>query len=429
MTSRCHRRSIVILAFCCGLVFSTSLRADVIELAGGNKVEGRIIARDNDSITIETTVGGRTFKRRWTLEKIRAITVGDQREVLHAEPAGDSAGPAAGKERSPAEVKALIEKLGREQPDWWDSVAVNYPKTLDLNWPKPPFREWNNQRYIGQYVWDIINPNPGKWREGIRLMHHLLMLHKDNAELRARAMNELGRMYFSYLQDYARAAFWWQAADVESNDAYNHGVSLAECYWRLGSRPMAMQLLSKLRPQFSMIKLWAEMGELKKALALADANAVGPLADVACLYAGDACRAAGQHSKAIEYYGRVLNLPATGHGARRVIHNQQRAQASIEAIRLFDTLDLKRIADGTYRGSSLGYEAQVAVEVTVQGGRIKAVDVKEHHEKQVLAALTDTPRKILAKQSVKGIDATTGATITSQAIIHATAKALAKGMK
>ncbi len=420
-------RSATILTFSGLFMLVTPLRADVVEMANGNKIEGQVVSRDSESITIKTTVGERTFTRRWPLDRVHAITIGDKREVIQAKQA--DASEKSNQLRSQAEVEALIDKLGRTQPEWWDSVALTYPNTLDLNWPTPPFRQWDNQRYISQYVWDIINPNPRKWREGIRLMHHLLTLHKDNPELRTHAMNELGRMYFAYFQDYARAAFWWRMAKVESDDAYGHGVALAECYWRLGNKQMAMALLGNLSPQLSMIKLWAQMGELEQALAMAEANAKGPLADVAYIYAGDACRVAGQHRDALKYYQNVLSLPATGHAARRILRNQQRAQASLDAIRLFDALDLKRIADGTYRGSSLGYEAQIVVEVTVRGGRIEAVQVVEQHEKQVFTALTDTPRKIVEKQSVQGIDATSGATITSQAVIHATAKALAEGLK
>ena len=62
--------------------------------------------------------------------------------------------------------------------------------------------------------------------------------------------------------------------------------------------------------------------------------------------------------------------------------------------------------------------------VTVRAGKLESVKVVRHREKQFYAALTDTPRKIIAKQSVRGIDATTNATITSEAIINATAKAL-----
>jgi len=50
-------------------------------------------------------------------------------------------------------------------------------------------------------------------------------------------------------------------------------------------------------------------------------------------------------------------------------------------------------------------------------------------EKQFYSAMNDTTTKILAKQSVRGVDATSGATITSEAIINATAKALASGAK
>jgi uncharacterized protein with FMN-binding domain len=65
------------------------------------------------------------------------------------------------------------------------------------------------------------------------------------------------------------------------------------------------------------------------------------------------------------------------------------------------------------------------VEVTVRGGRITAVEVLQHQEKQFYSALTDTPEKILRAQGVQGVDATSSATITSEAIINATAKALA----
>jgi uncharacterized protein with FMN-binding domain len=50
-----------------------------------------------------------------------------------------------------------------------------------------------------------------------------------------------------------------------------------------------------------------------------------------------------------------------------------------------------------------------------------------YKEKQFYAALTDTPRQIITTQSILEIDGTSGATITSQAIINATAKALAGG--
>jgi uncharacterized protein with FMN-binding domain len=96
---------------------------------------------------------------------------------------------------------------------------------------------------------------------------------------------------------------------------------------------------------------------------------------------------------------------------------------------LFDLLDLKRVPDGAYRAGSPGYEAQVVVEVAVRGARIESVRVVEHREKQFYSSMIDTSRKIIEKQSVRGIDATSNATITSEAIINATAKALSGAMK
>ena len=45
------------------------------------------------------------------------------------------------------------------------------------------------------------------------------------------------------------------------------------------------------------------------------------------------------------------------------------------------------------------------------------------------ALTTETPAQIVEKQVVRGVDAVTGATITSEAIINATAKALSVAMR
>ena len=62
--------------------------------------------------------------------------------------------------RTRQEVEALINNAGASTPVWWNSVGLNYPKTLDLNWPLKPGGKWNNQKNVGQYIWDIVNPNP-----------------------------------------------------------------------------------------------------------------------------------------------------------------------------------------------------------------------------------------------------------------------------
>ena len=141
----------------------------------------------------------------------------------------------------------------------------------------------------------------------------------------------------------------------------------------------------------------------------------------------DACRIAGRYKDAIAYYEKVATVPTDDNAHNK--RNHERARASIEAIKLFESSNVKNVADGTYRAESIGYEGPVHVEVAVSNQRIDAVRVVQHKEKQFYAAMTDTPAKIISRQSVQGVDATSSATITSEAILNATAKALAKGAK
>jgi uncharacterized protein with FMN-binding domain len=416
-------------------------KADVVELLSGSKASGKVLGQTDEFITMEVTIGSRTLERKYPVNRIHAVTVGGKRQVLNpidaASDAKSSAGTksgssskkssnsqagAEGEQRSRSEIKALIDKVGRTPPDWYDSTPLNYPQTLDLTFPKQPGGNWNNQKNVGQYNWDVINPNPGKWHEGVKLMHHLLVVNKGNQATLVRVMDVLGRMYHNLLEDYARAAFWWEQAGVDKSDEYpGSSVHLAECYWKLGNKEMAVELLNRLSPNFSMIKVWGDMGETDKALKLADGWAQGNGAATAYMYAGDACRVAGRSQQALAYYQKVLSVPATGQQAQRVQKYHNRATASIEAIKLFDTLDVNRVPDGNYAASSLGYEAQVQISVVVRNRRIESVAVTQHREKQFYSSITDTPRKIVEKQGVKGVDATSGATITSEAIINATA--------
>ena len=139
---------------------------------------------------------------------------------------------------------------------------------------KPP-QGWDNQKNVGQFVWDVVNPNPDRWKEGVRLMHHLLTLHKDDPEKRERAMLTLCHMYHDLLEDYARAAFWYRAVGVEKDpEEYARSVViLAECYWRLGYRDEALKLLAKVPPNLSHAKLLGDMGETDRALKMSLAEA------------------------------------------------------------------------------------------------------------------------------------------------------------
>jgi len=208
-----------------------------------------------------------------------------------------------------------------------------------------------------------------------------------------------------------------------------HHLRLAECYWKLGAAEMAKPIVAELARRYTsipmMIKLCSDMGELDQALMLAKRMA-RTRPDAAWLAAADTYRFHQKYDKAIEYYRKVL---AVKRGGRRLRQNQDRAAASLQAVQVFEALDLSKIADGTYAASSIAYAGPLQVAVVVKAGRIVSVRVTRHRDKQYYTSITDTTSQIVAKQSVKGIDATTGATITAEAIVNATAKALAKGLK
>lgn len=434
-----------------------------LELLSGAKVSGRISAKDDQGVMLETVVGGRTYTRKYPLDRIRVVVAAGQRIVLNessggptpsgtatagASAAGSGASAARGSAtaarakpetasspvRSRAEIENLIEEMGRMPPDWWDTTPLNYPKTLDLTWPEKPTGEWNAQKNVGQYLWDVIQPNEHKWREGIRLVHFLLEQHQGDRDKLGRDMFSLGRLYYLLLQDYARAAFWWRKAGVEQGPNRPESVFLADCYWRLGSKPMALEYLNRMSRgaiPITAIKQLADMGETRMAVQIAEAAARGGLADLAYLYAGDAYRIAGQYEQAVGYYDQVLKIEPRGTEGQvnRIKRAQTRARMNIAAIRVFDQLDLTSIPDGSYRGAAPAYGGELQVEVTVQGGRLRDVHVVRHEEKQYYAALTETPRKIIQKQGLQGVDATTGATITSEAIINATARAIGSALE
>ncbi|MBM3834841.1 MAG: FMN-binding protein [Verrucomicrobia bacterium] len=414
---------------------------DEVELLSGTRIQGKILERTEQSVKIQVTADGRQLTRSFPLSRVRAVTENGQRRVINTggidSSKPPSTEPVSGSElvqRAPADVEALIEQAGRTPPTWFEAAPLDYPQTLDLSWPDPAPVIWNYTRNVDHYIWDIISSNPKRYQSGVRLMHHLLAVNQQHEGTRVRAMNELGRMYFEYFRDYARAAFWWRQAKVDQNAKFAESTSpaqLAECYWRLGTRSMAVDLLTRLPLTPAVVKVWGDLKETEKALALCDEGLKrGFLPSQTYLLAGDVCRAARNFTKAAEFYQRAQEVPATGNTTQveQIKRDHDRARATLEVIRLFDALDVSRIADGKYPGKSLGYSGNLEVEAIVKGGRTESLEVTHNPDRQYFHAVEETIRRILARQTVNGVDAISGATITSEAVIRAAAKALAEGM-
>jgi uncharacterized protein with FMN-binding domain len=170
------------------------------------------------------------------------------------------------------------------------------------------------------------------------------------------------------------------------------------------------------------IRLWSEIGELERAVRLAEVKARAGMPGAAFLAAADAFRRAGRFDEAAAYYRKVLALDW---GGRRLRKLKARAESGVLAVAVIAKLDLSRVPDGAYRGASLGYKSEIEVEVVVKAGRIESVRVTKEREDITHGSLTEIPRRIVEKQGLRDVDAVSGATMTSEAIVNAAAKALA----
>ncbi len=326
------------------------------------------------------------------------------------------------KPRSQSEVEKTIATDGPKPPDWLAATALRFPATLDLTWARPARgQRWDQNKYLGQFIWSVVNPNPSQWKNGVKLMYKVMDVNKDDETKLVQTYDALARMYFNYFKDYARAAYWWQKAGESSN------IQLARCYFELGNLDMAKKILLQYpfdtTREGDVINAWGTFGDMDRALRIAKDRISSNAPDIGDGVAGDVCRVAGRYDDALKYYSEYMKLPKMYNWK-----NKQRAQDGYNTIKYFQMFNLAKVPDGTYSGSATGYRGAVTSKVTVKDHKI--VDIKvSHREDQCYSAITQVPGEILQKQSVKDIDACAGATMTSNAIIMGTAKAMGDAAK
>lgn len=91
------------------------------------------------------------------------------------------------------------------------------------------------------------------------------------------------------------------------------------------------------------------------------------------------------------------------------------------------TASAAQLTDGVYTAETAGRNGTLALKMTVSGGTIASVEITRHEETPGVAdpALNTLPGEIVKYQSV-GVDAVTGATVTSQAILTAVGDCIAQ---
>ena len=97
--------------------------------------------------------------------------------------------------------------------------------------------------------------------------------------------------------------------------------------------------------------------------------------------------------------------------------------AAIEATSATEpgTLTDGALADGTYTASGKGFDGEVPVTVTIEGGKIASVTVGYNYATSGigLMAISQLPATIVEANGTEGVDAVSGATVTSKAIFTA----------
>ena len=85
----------------------------------------------------------------------------------------------------------------------------------------------------------------------------------------------------------------------------------------------------------------------------------------------------------------------------------------------------RKLRDGTFTGIADGYNGKVKVEAVFENKKIKSIEILEENESKTIAdsALKDIPSYVIENQSLN-VDLSTGATITSKAVIKAIGTAI-----
>jgi len=137
--------------------------------------------------------------------------------------------------------------------------------------------------------------------------------------------------------------------------------------------------------------------------------------------------AAGKNIQVFAGQGRVAVDGKEIKAATRIL----RGRVFVELAPIKEVLGIgkatRTIASGTFTGEARGYGGMLRVEIKTADNKITAVRVVEQRETAGIAdpALTRIPQSIVRQQSL-AIDAVTGATLTSRAILDAAAQAVTK---
>lgn len=146
---------------------------------------------------------------------------------------------------------------------------------------------------------------------------------------------------------------------------------------------------------------------------------------------GDLYAAWGKTDLAKSNYQEAVRLFPLGkppYGKHLLPRKAKKVQSKLDLLSKA-SLDDASLRDGTYRETTLGYSGDIQLAVDIKGSRIAGVRVVKHQEKIDQNACVVIPQRIASQQSLQ-VDGISGATVTKDAIVDGTLRALQKaGLK
>jgi uncharacterized protein with FMN-binding domain len=276
-------------------------------------------------------------------------------------------------------------------PDWFDQVKVTY----DTNLP---------------------------WKDARLEVRRLLSLHKNREAMKLTVLylrkGDIGNGHEYPMYLYMGGEYAWAVQEYRKRleslpvGPTHEYLSLAACYRHFGEYEKAIELL-----EIGMQRLPEPPWQIARKADIHD-----------CI--GDLYVAMGKVDQATPHYKKAMALYPTSnqpYGRHLLLKRVAKIQSKLDLLAM-DAIESSKLKDGTYTDKSLGYVDDITVTITVKRNKITDVRV-QHKEKIDQNASTIIPQRIIAKQSLK-VDGVTGATVTYDAIIDASLRALRKaGLK
>ena len=305
-----------------------------------------------------------------------------------------------------------VAREGSSEPPWWGEVSVRFGPEAGED---PAARiELVRAAYSEK----------DRPREAVKLLTALAAeLRRDRPRLWLRACYDIAHLYEASLQDFPRALAWYLRCDRlpledpaearQNRIAAGYGAARAvEGLTRDGEGPDAAVALYR-----TLVRDLRRHPD-----PYGDAVLPQLLLEIA-----DAARESGEVGEArVAYRETVAAAERLPEGVP--MHFRAPLSAARAALRRLETegLELEGVEDGSYRGRAYGYNAPVEVRLRFEGGRATALHVTSMGDKRPLDAYELLPDRILAHQSLE-VDAVTGATVTSRAIVSAATEAAFAG--